>query len=572
MNKRLLAYLRSVGLDAESSEDKALEFYRGLRGLQCSIANALNYQEDDHAARTSCDVVIRALGYDPEKPTVQLESKKAAVETTPKAGDDGASVAGDLEQAAVNRGQQMERQRIVAIRQLAGEDIPLELLNKALDGGWDEARASVEFLRHYRESNGTTVQHDGAPAIHSKNSVTGITADTLACGLLHRNGIDPTKSFYRMQNGSIQAYHGSKDELEKIAEDSYRFRDLSMMDIVRAAAQIDGIEAGLHVSRSEILEKYSQRSGFSTSALANIFTTNMSSQLLNAFEGAEDSTTGGWIRENRDVPNFQSNERARMEKGAQLKKLPRGSEADHAEFTDNVESYKIARYAQQFVVDEQDIIDDRFGAMNQHTPSEMGSAARELRPDLVYSIILGNPDMRDAVALFHADHNNLTASNALAIATLGTARTRLRTIQENGRNLNLVGRFLLLPEALRDTAIELTKSGIVIDGTATALRPAFNAQSQSGLTIVTDPRFDNGVTDPTDPTGATVHAGSGTTWYLTAQANAHTIEVGTLRGTGGLPQMRVFVLSNGKWGIGWDIKLDIGAKALSWQSMQKITA
>jgi hypothetical protein len=53
------------------------------------------------------------------------------------------------------------------------------------------------------------------------------------------------------------------------------------------------------------------------------------------------------------------NERIRLEtiRGT-LGKLPRGGTADHEERSDKTESYKIARYAGQFVVDEQDFIDD----------------------------------------------------------------------------------------------------------------------------------------------------------------------------------------------------------------------
>jgi len=573
MNKRLLSYLRSVGLAAEATDEQAWEHYRGLRGLQSSIANALNYQEDDHGARTNCDVMIRALGYDPEKPTVQLTAEVAQTATATAgertAGNDGASANGDLE-GATQRSIQQERTRIVALRTLAGSDVPGELLNRAIDDGWSEDRAGREFLRHFREQNTANVAHDGAPAVHSRNSVTGITAEVLAAGLLHRNGIDPTKYFCNIQGDVIRMYHGSSEQLARSAEEAWRFRDMSMMDLVRAAARIDGIESGFHVSRGELLQSYSARAGFSTSALANIFTTNMSSQLLAAFDATEDTTSGGWIRENRDIPNFKTNERARLEKGGQLKKLPRGSEADHEEYTDSVETYKIARYAKQFVVDEQDIIDDTFGGINKHTPADLGEAARQLRPDLVYSIMLGNPNMRDGNPLFDAtNHGNNTGSATFAVAALGAARSRMRTQQENGRNLSIAPFALIVPDALRDSAVEVLKSQLVIDGTATGLRPAFNAQSLSGLMLVSEARLDNGVTDPTDPTGATVHAGSDTTWFLAGKASAHTLEVGYLRGTGGRPQMRTFVLTKGKWGIGWDINHDIGAKALSWHGWQR---
>ena len=33
--------------------------------------------------------------------------------------------------------------------------------------------------------------------------------------------------------------------------------------------------------------------------------------------------------------------------------------------------------------------------------------------------------------------------------------------------------------------------------------------------------------------------------------------------------MRSFVLDKGRWGIGWDVKMDVGAKALDFRALYK---
>ncbi len=82
MNPRLLAYLRSLGLSQESTTEQAWEFYSDLRGVQRSIANALNYNEADQQARTNCDLMIRSLGYNPESPAELLDhDSRNATET-----------------------------------------------------------------------------------------------------------------------------------------------------------------------------------------------------------------------------------------------------------------------------------------------------------------------------------------------------------------------------------------------------------------------------------------------------------------------------------------------------------
>lgn len=74
-----------------------------------------------------------------------------------------------------------------------------------------------------------------------------------------------------------------------------------------------------------------------------------------------------------------------------------------------------------------------------------------------------------------------------------------------------------------------------------------------------------GVTNPAD--GA-VLTGSATNWFLMCSPSAAPmIEVGYVRGTGRAPVVRGFQLSQGQFGLGWDVKMDIGAKALAYHGM-----
>jgi hypothetical protein len=575
MNPRLIKYLRSLGLAADADEARTDEFFRGLRGVQASIANALNYNEADQAARTNCDLMIRALGYDPESPNNLLAAEEPPQQRQ-QAGSDGASVNGDLERARVE-GANAERQRRSAIEQYAAiagcsDDFVRGLIDDAAITA-DVARERI--FEDHRTRTRANVQQDmpSGPAIHSRNSVSGYTVETLEAAMLHRSGIDPTQGWVRGDaNGVPSRARIAAADAARHADLAWQHRAASIEDMMRMAATLDRVT--LPSGRNGLMRAYCEglaARAFSTSALSSIFTTNMNSQLLGAFETAPDTTTGGWIRES-DVADFKSNERARMKNGGTLDKLPRGSEANHASYEDLVESFKIARYAKQFVVDDQDIIDDTFGAINQHAPADLGVAARQLRPDLVYSILIGNPTMRDGNPLFDAtNHGNYKASSGALASWLGSARTAMRLQAENGRNLNIMPKFLLLPPTLEDTGDTMLNSRLLITGASGTL-PENNPNFNKGLVPVIEARLENGVTDPTDPTGATVHAGAADHWFLAAMAAAHTIEVAYLRGSGRVPQIRPFVLTQGRWGIGWDIKMDIGAKALSWEGLYRSEA
>lgn len=574
MNARLRAYLRSLGLAEDSTDENAWEFFRSLRGLNATIANCLNYNEHDQQARSACDVALRANGVNPEDPNQMLENETDANgrQVVATAGSDGASAAGDLEQAR-QEGQQAEQQRRSQIEQLATmAGCSDEMMRSLIDGNIDLETARERIWNDHQQRATANVPSDvpaggsGAPAVHSRNSVTGYSVETVEAALLHARHLDPTHLWSSDESGCVWQ-RTMTPEVERAIEEGHQYRRASLEDIIRMCARLDGVD--LPFGRTGILQAY-LRNASSTAALSAVFTTNVNSELMQAFEVAPDSTTAGFVRES-DVADFRSNERVRMSNGGALQKLPRGGTAEHATYEDLVETFKIARYANQFVLDDQDIQDDNFGGLTGFVPADLGVAARQVRPDLVYSILMGNPNMRDSVALFHANHGNLNTSAALAEATLRDGRSAMRIQQENGRNLNVMAKYVIVPPKLEDTADVLIKSRLLITG-ENATKPADNTNAGKGLEVVSDARLENGVTDPTDGTGATVHSGSDSTWFLSGTANNHTIEVAYLRGTGRAPQIRPFVLTQGRWGLGWDVKLDIGAKALDWRGMQKNTA
>ena len=55
----------------------------------------------------------------------------------------------------------------------------------------------------------------------------------------------------------------------------------------------------------------------------------------------------------------------------------------------------------------------------------LNSVARRLEADLVYGKLIGNPEMSDGVALFHASHNNSGLSRIKAAADAVISSNRL---------------------------------------------------------------------------------------------------------------------------------------------------
>ena len=572
VNPQLRAFLESIGLRKEASEAEAQAFYSQLNTADKARADAAAAQSPNNPAPAAggAGTTTRSETTPPAAPatqpaqTTQRQDPSSNPPASPPATPPNPAEAA---RQAAEQALASERLRVRSLRELAGQDVPAELLTRAIDEGWDETRASREFLTAVRSGRQNLAGDPNyRPGIHSRSQEQDCTVRSLAMGLMiGRSNLDPIRRYTEVVDGTFRQIPNAEQnqDLQRAADNAWHYRDMSLVDVCREALRMDGQR--IPTSRSEMV-----RAAVSTHTLSAIFTTNFSAALLASYTDGAD-TTVGWTSE-ADVPNFQSNERAQMGKFGRLKKHTRGGTAEHLGTSDSKEAYKIARYTGQFVVDEMDLIDDRFGAIEQTSPADMGLSARQLRPNLVYAILLANEALdADSVTLFHANHGN-TTTGALASATLQAALTLMAKQRKNKRPLNLRARFLIVPQDLAWTAAELIKSTqLVVAGNTDLVKGNANVLANL-LEIRADDRI--GVAGVTDPRDDTARVGTATNYFLAArpgEEGAKTIEVGYLRGTGRMPQVRSFVQQQGQWGIGWDVSMDIGAKALDFPGLVKST-
>jgi hypothetical protein len=438
----------------------------------------------------------------------------------------------------------------------------------AVAEGWTADQAELHCRRASRPQG---------PMGFAHSHETDCTADVLSAALMVRAGAKlDHKSYGTHQAVAVWGYDkknqpripawmraGINDPARnRVMDLAHSFAAMHAMDFLREVVRVSGQE----VPRSQ---EHLFRAAFSGSTLTNIFTNSVNAKLVATYQEAPD-TTAGWTQET-DVNDFKINTDIRLTKGGRLTVHPRGGEADHMRRSDTAEQYQAARFSGQMEIDEQDFIDDMLGALNEF-PVEMANASARLRPDLVYAALLANPTLAaTARALFNATDDNVDTTSALAAATLRTGIANMNVKQENGVNLNFNPSHVIVPSSLRFLAKELISSGtLLLAGTAGSVteRGTANVLVDENLTMVSDARLENGVTDPL--TG-TVYSGSTSTWYL-ACAIARTILVAYLAGTGRAPRTRSFTLDKGKWGMGWDITMDIGAKARDFRGLYRATA
>ena len=357
----------------------------------------------------------------------------------------------------------------------------------------------------------------------------------LGAALQMRCGLDPIDP---------NASDSERREQARHCEMAEPFLDEPLHEIARQCLRIEDCPAP--VSRLDMV-----RTAFSTATLSNVLTASVNATLAESFVAATDSTLG-WTAET-DRRDFSNAPTVVVGSAPKLALLPRGDRAEHASTEGLSEGYRIARYARRFAITDEDMVDDNLNALIA-MPRRLGEAAAELRPDLVYSILLANAALDgDSVALFDsATHVNTDATaSQLSEGNLERGIGRIAVQKESGRDLNLRTTHLIVPATKKISAGKILHDS--------------QLDSEEQIILRSDARLDNGVTDPRDDTK---HTANGKQWYLTA-GNRRTIEVAFLAGTNRRPVIREYILSQGRWGIGFQISHDIGAEILDFRALYR---
>jgi hypothetical protein len=525
------------------------------------------------------------LPVDEETRTDQAQQSAAAVAPPPPTGERAGvsppvTPAAPTEAAIRDQATAAERERVREITALAGDDVPAAVRTQAINDGWSVDRASREFLRAVREARSQTGQtgqtgqtsQTSGPTIHSRNPSAELSVRSLAAGMIAAAGLDPTQArLYDGRRGRAGDQLTAQD-----ADYGRRFERLSSVDLCRMCVQIDS-------GRIEWDAEEAIRMAISGGSLTYALGTSVYARLLAGWAEIPDSTD--WCADEPDIPNFLQQEDVTLNVSTQFEALPRGGTASDASVNDQRETYKLARYAKKFTVDEQDFLSDRLGA-TLAVVAEMGNAARRLRPDLVYSVLLENPTLvADSGSLFNATaittsggHANL-GTGALSTTNLATGIAAMAVQRKGNVVLNVRPRYLIVPAALQFTAATIL-TGIALAKThATKADPDYvpinpvsnqllQMLQQQAIELRVDDRI--GASGVYDPRTKAVRTGLATNWFLSA-GGPRTLRVGTRRGTGGLPQMRQYTLDKGQWGVGWDVNLDVCVVVADFPGLYKST-
>lgn len=202
------------------------------------------------------------------------------------------------------------------------------------------------------------------------------------------------------------------------------------------------------------------------------------------------------------------------------KQLPPGGEIEHGDIGEKAYTNQAYTQARMLGIDRADLINDDLGALTTAS-QRLGRGAALRINQMFWTTFLNNS------AFFTSGNNNVVSSGASSVLSLTSLADadrifRLQT-DPDGQPLGVFPAILLVPSALRITALNLMNSTIVVatnTGTAVTLSPNSNVLA-GAYQVVSSPYMSN----------AAFTGNSTTAWYLLASpAEMPVIEVAALNG------------------------------------------
>ena len=435
-----------------------------------------------------------------------------------------------------------ERLRATTIRTMA---VPFKLEEKFVNAIIDEG-VSVETARE-RILTKLAAQYEANP-VNPLNPTVTMTADATD---KRREGMEAAILFRGNPGDS------------KLRDAGREYAGLTLVDVARECLDAVGVKTR-GMSRNEIarvalqgrygVEQYFAGIGsMTTSDFPNILANVANKTLRQAYESAP-RTFVPFCRQ-VSAADFKPINRVQLSDVPTLPKVNEKGEFHRTALSDSKETYSLATFGEIVAITRKVIVNDDLQALTR-VPAGLGQAAANLESDTVWAVITGNPNMADTVALFHATHKNLNATNALALAALGIARAALRVQKApKGTILNLQPRYLIVPAALEQAADQLIYP---INLAATAVTGVVPTWVQS-LTKIVEGRLD-----------AVASVGT-TNWFMSVDpSQIDTLEYCYLEG-----QQGVYIETRQGFEVdGVEIKarLDFAAGAIDYRGLCKNTS
>lgn len=393
-----------------------------------------------------------------------------------------------------------ERKRSLTIRQMAkkvglSEEVAEDLIARGISIA--EASAALIDKVAERQAGTQTESRNSQPTIVGGLDQTVLTAKREAMQNALLNRCNPT----------IALIDGARE-----------FRGMRLLDLARECVEtVGGNARGMlpqEVARAALgCDRTAMRAAGmqTTSDFPILLGGGVTRTLRDAY--AQAPQTWRPLGQMTTVPDFRATTRAALGDISALEEVKEHGEYKYGKLEEDGAPIRVTKFGKIIAITWEAVINDDLGALTR-IPRAYGLAAAETESNLVWNLILSNPNFTDSSAIFVAGHGNLAASGgAINTATLGAARAAMRKQKSKaGAFLNVEPRYLVVGPDKELEAFQFTSSQYV---------PAKNSDINDGrntsLVVIVDGRI------------------TGNQWYLFTEAGLiDTFEYAYLEGEPGV--------------------------------------
>lgn len=369
--------------------------------------------------------------------------------------------------------QDAERKRCMTIRQMAkkvgiADDFVEDLVERGISAS-DASAAMIDKLAERQTAEQGQSRNSQATDVTGAVDQAVVTAKRGAMlnALLHR--CDPSA---------------------KLDDASREFRGMRLIDMARESVEmVGGNVRGMtpqEVARAALgCDRQAFRAaGMHTTSDFPLLLGNTVNRTLRA---GYDLAPQTWrvLGRQTSVPDFREVTRVALGDITALEKVNEHGEYKYGSLGVDGAPIKVGKFGKIIAVTWESVVNDDLAALTR-IPQALGAAAAQTESDVVWDLLLSNPNFVDGTAVFHADHGNVAAaSGAINTTTLAAARAAMRKQKSNaGHFLNIGPQFLVVGPDKELEAYQFTSSQYV-----PARNADINDSRNTSLQVIVDARI-----------------------------------------------------------------------------------
>lgn len=324
------------------------------------------------------------------------------------------------------------------------------------------------------------------------------------------------------------------------------YRGHTLVEVARASLAMAGVKTDGLDKMGMIALAFTHSTGDFPLLLSGV----AQKAMLKGYDEAEE-TFQLWTSKGT-LPDFKPMTNVDIGSFPSLRRVREGGEYKYITVGERAETRVLATYGELFKITRQAVINDDLDAFTR-IPKKMGRAAIRTVGDLAYTVLTGNANMADGVALFHATHSNLAATTAISTASVDAMRVAMgkqKDIGQTSGSLNIRLAHLIVPMSLEGTANVVRESEYEVGAAKNNTVPN---SVRNTFDVISDARLDDA---------------NPAIWYGAANAGMHdVVQVDYLDGNE-KPTME----QQAGWtvdGVEFKVRIDASAKAMDWKTLQR---